>query len=186
MTAFQHQCILAALGLYPHKEIDGIWGEKSRSAADSLRRRMGLEHGIMDEAGEEAALKALREGLPPQPPAPFWDTVRYFQREEFRCRCGGRYCDGFPAEPDETLVRLAEDVRAHFGRPAIPSSGLRCENHNRLEGGVENSRHLTGKALDFRVEAITGDDVLAFVKEDPRVRYAYRIGRGPYIHMDVE
>ena len=186
MTVLQHQCLLAALSLYPHREIDGVWGEKSRSAARTLRRRMGLGEGEMDEDGEDAALKALKEGLPEEPMGKFWDSIRYFTREEFRCRCGGQYCSGYPAEPDETLIRLADNIRSHFGKPATLSSGLRCEIHNRLEGGVENSRHLTGKAMDFRVANIPGDQLLTHIKTYPQVRYAYRIGRTDYVHMDIE
>lgn len=183
MTSWQHQCVLAALGLYPAKEVDGIWGQKSREGAKVIQTRFGLEPtGEITPETENALLTALREGLPQ---GDFWQRIRYWKREEFRCRCGGRYCSGFPAEPAETLVQLAEDTRAHFGRPAHPSSGLRCPEHNRREGGVENSRHLTGKALDFRVEAVPAQQVLSFLKADPRTRYAYIIGRGPYVHVDV-
>lgn len=183
MTAFQRQCLLAALGLYPASELDGIWGSRSRHGLEKLQRRMGLQPtGQVSDETDEALLRAIREGLPPDT---FWDSIRYWSREEFRCRCGGRYCSGFPHEPSETLVQLAEDTRAHFGRPAHASSGLRCEEHNRAEGGVANSRHLTGKALDFRVEDTSAQEVLAFVKADPRTRYAYIIGRGPYVHVDI-
>lgn len=184
LTAFQHQCLLTALGLYPAGELDGIWGAKSRQATASLQRRAGLEEtGAVDAQTEEALLRCLGEGLPPDT---FWEDIRYWKREEFRCRCGGKTCSGFPCEPSETLVRLAEDARSHFGRPAHASSGLRCEAHNRAEGGVPNSRHLTGKALDFRVEGVTGQELLAFLKSDRRTRYAYVIGRGPYVHVDIQ
>ena len=187
LTAYQHQCLLAALGLYPANAIDGIWGEKSRTAARALQSRMGLTaDGAVGDETEKALLRCLEEGLPEPPEGEFWKELRYWNREEFRCKCGGKYCSGFPAEPSETLVRLAEDTRAHFGRPAHASSGLRCPEHNRREGGVENSRHLWGKALDFRVEGTSGQEVLSYVKADKRTRYAYIIGRGPYVHVDVE
>lgn len=184
MTPFQHQCLLACLGLYPAKEVDGLWGAKSRSAAQTLQRRLGLNPtGEITPETEEALLRAVKEGLPPDR---FWEGIRFWDREEFRCRCGGRYCNGFPAEPSQTLVSLAEDTRSYFGRPAHASSGLRCPTHNRAEGGVETSRHQYGKALDFRVEGKTAQEVLTYIKADPRTRYAYIIGRGPYVHVDVE
>jgi len=184
VTVFQQQCLLAALGLYPAGEIDGLWGPKSREAAMALQLRFGLTpDGEVDGKTEAALLQALQEGLPEDS---FWRDIRFWKREEFRCKCGGKYCRGFPAEPSEILVGLAEDTRAHFGKPAHASSGLRCPEHNRREGGVETSRHLTGKALDFRVEATPAGEVLAFLKADRRTRYAYIIGRGPYVHVDVE
>ena len=101
------------------------------------------------------------------------------------CNCGGMYCNGFPYEPAPLLVKTADKVRGHFGREAIISSGVRCENHNKNVGGVADSRHLTGKAMDFRVSGQTAAQVLEYVWSLPEVRYAYDID-GTYIHMDVE
>lgn len=42
-----------------------------------------------------------------------------------------------------------------------------------------------GKALDFRIEGCTAEQVLAYIQSLPGVRYAYDID-GTYIHMDVE
>ena len=116
----------------------------------------------------------------------FWQSVRHWNREEFRCRCGGKYCDGFPAEPDETLVRLLDDVREDFGSAGIPSSGLRCQTHNANVGGVANSKHLSGKAMDFMVLGVSGQQLLNRLQSDSRTNYAYIIDDGPYVHVDVK
>jgi len=173
MTIDQRQCCLAALGLYPCSEIDGIWGPRSQGAWELFHTRYpGKTLG-------QAVVELERTG-------DFWSGIRYWSREEFRCRCGGKYCDGFPAEPSETLVRLLEEVRGDFGAPGIPSSGLRCQRHNAAVGGVANSRHMAGKAMDFRVEGVSGEQLLARLKADSRTRYAYIIGSGPYVHVDVD
>ena len=99
--------------------------------------------------------------------------------------CGGKYCNGFPKEPDAKLIKVADRVRAHFGSAAIVSSGVRCEVHNANVGGVPNSRHLTGKAMDFCVVGKTAEQVLEYVWQQPEIRYAYDID-GTYVHMDVE
>ena len=39
MTTVQKQCLLAALGLYPHSQIDGIWGAKSVAAWEAYRKK---------------------------------------------------------------------------------------------------------------------------------------------------
>lgn len=182
MTVLQAQCLLACLGLYPHTAIDGIWGARSRQALKDFQASHGLTaDGCLGRESEQALRKAVGDGE-----ADFWSSVRYWSREEFRCRCGGKDCSGFPAEPSETLVRLAEDVRAHFGRPAHATSGLRCPKHNARSGGVTNSRHLTGRALDFYIEGVGGDTLLARVRSDGRTRYAYRISGTDCVHMDVE
>ena len=173
MTSEQKQCCLAALGLYPAALIDGIWGSRSEDAYKAFRQQypgMTLGRAVMDLEGEAGD---------------FWREIRHFRREEFRCRCGGKHCDGFPAEPSETLVRLADDLRETFHAPAIPSSGLRCSYHNTAVGGVANSRHLSGKALDFYIQGVSGQQLLTAAQADPRTRYAYIIGSGPYIHIDV-
>lgn len=114
----------------------------------------------------------------------WWDEIKHFSRNEFRCKCGGRYCDGFPAEPEQLLIEQAETVREHFGAPVVVTSGLRCKQHNANEGGVAGSRHKSGKAMDFRAEGHSAAEVLAFVKTLPKIRYAYAID-GSHVHMDV-
>ena len=107
----------------------------------------------------------------------------HFNAQEFRCKCG-KYCNGFPAEPQEKLIRMADRVRAHFGVQADVSSGVRCETHNKNVGGVEKSRHKDGKAMDFRLRGISADLALPYIQSQPECRYAYAID-GNYIHMDI-
>lgn len=114
-----------------------------------------------------------------------WDEIKYFKASEFACKCGGKYCDGAPAVMRHKLLVVADRVREHFGAAAIVSSGLRCETHNANVGGVANSRHKTGKAMDFMVQGISADTLLAYVKAQPELRYAYKIDSN-YVHMDVE
>ena len=83
----------------------------------------------------------------------FWDDSEFFDREEFRCQCKGKYCDGFPAEPEEELVRVCNEIRRRLGVPVSivesGGSGVRCPRHNAAVGGVANSNHLYGKAADL-------------------------------------
>ena len=181
MTVKQKQCLLAYLGYYTGA-IDGIWGEKSRAATEAFQRAYRLSgNGEFDEIAERRIREIIATGEAPAAPD-WWQDIRYFQRTEFRCPCGR--CGGFPAEPEETLVRLADQVRAHFGSPAVVSSGVRCQTHNdALPGSVPNSRHLLGKALDFCVKGVSGTALLDYVKQLP-VRYAYPID-DCFVHMDV-
>lgn len=83
----------------------------------------------------------------------FWDDSEFFDREEFRCQCKGKYCNGFPVEPEEELVRVCNEIRRRLGVPVSivdsGGSGVRCHRHNAAVGGVGNSNHLYGKAADL-------------------------------------
>jgi uncharacterized protein YcbK (DUF882 family) len=83
------------------------------------------------------------------------------------------------------FVELLDDVREHFGRPGHRSSGLRCKTWNAIQGGVETSRHMSGKAMDFRIEDHSAAQVLGYVNEHISTRYAYAID-GTYVHVDVD
>jgi hypothetical protein len=195
MTNKEKQCLLAYMDCLPSEDIDGLWGPQSALATAEMQDKLGLvPDGIWGTQTDSAIREHIFSGadLPDNSVydylsanGTFWDHIRYWTREEFRCQCGGKYCNGFPAEPDQTLVELADDIRHELGAPGYRSSGLRCPRHNANEGGVENSRHLTGKALDFRIEGKTGKQLLERALADKRTRYAYIIGSGPYVHVDV-
>ena len=114
----------------------------------------------------------------------FWVSIVYFKREEMRCKCGNRYCNGFPAEPQQLLMELADRARKHFGRPAHVVSGLRCQRWNQIQGGVANSQHMYGEAMDIRIDGVTADQLLAWMKNQPEVRYCYKIN-GTNVHFDI-
>lgn len=187
MTVKQIQHLLAYLGYYT-AAVDGIWGRNSSSATSRFQQDFGglAVDGVAGEQTQNALKQAIAGGMPEkQSEDGFWSRIRHWSREEFRCRCAGKYCDGFPAEPDRTLVELVEALREKAGRPAHPSSGLRCPVWNEIQGGVSNSRHLTGKALDFSVEGLSGSELLSLAQADPRTRYAYIID-GDWVHVDVQ
>ena len=192
MTTKQVQCLLAYLG-YDPGGIDGVDGQKTRQAIRNFQGAEGL--GVDGVAGEQTAIRLKdavwqdrfakdnivpSSGQPPDLPG-WWGKYKWFAPTEFRCPCG--QCGGFPAEPEEKLVRLAERVRAAFDAPVLISSGVRCPAHNAAVGGVKNSRHLLGKAMDFRGKNVPGEKLLAYVRTLP-IRYAYRIDSS-FVHMDV-
>ena len=204
MTIKQRQHLLAYLGYYIGA-IDGDWGTLSKTACTAFQKDRKLTE---DGYGGPETDKALKNAVANDLFKPevviseketttedsstietFWDHIRYWSREEFRCRCGNYhapYCNGFPVEPDQTLVELVDDIRHDFGRPAHPSSGIRCERHNADQpGAASNSKHKYGKALDFFVEGVSGEKLLARALADPRTNYAYII-EGQYVHVDVK
>lgn len=156
-------------------ETDGLAGEITRAATS----RWQLENGL---AADGIAGVQTRQAMTDS--EAYWNEFCHFSPEEFRCKCGGRYCAGFPAMVRKPLLATAQRIREHFGAAVIVSSGLRCPQHNQNEGGVTGSRHRLGKAMDFRVAGHTARQVLDIVKQQPDIRYCYAID-GSHVHMDV-
>lgn len=198
----ERQCLLFYLGYYVG-DVDGIWGQMSKTAVKAFKGDFG--GFAVNDTVDEDTLKAMthavaygmpakKEEIPEESPeesttetsGTFWDGIKYFDRSEFKCTCNGRGCNGFPVEPDENLVRVADRIRAQKNSPATVSSGVRCKLRNsELPGSVSNSRHLSGKAMDFSVRGVSGSELLALAQSQPEIRYAYII-EGGWVHMDVE
>lgn len=194
MTVKQIQNLLAYLGYYVG-DIDGQWGTLSKTACKAFQKDFGLDaDGIAGDKTQKALKHAVAYGIEKtvtevteetETTGTFWDEIKYFTREEFKCKCGGKYCNGYPAEPEELLVRAAVKVREHFGVPVTISSGLRCPTHNANNKGVYNSRHLSGKAMDFSVRGFNATSVLPYVQSLSEIRYAYAIDSN-WVHMDIQ
>ena len=167
MTVKQIQCLLAYL-VYYTGQIDGQWGGMSTAACRAFQADYGLTAdgicGTMTQkmligaiAGTAAKVERPSEAEQEDTDKPntgtFWDDIRHFKREEFRCQCKGKYCNGFPVEPQEKMVRTVDEIRRRLGVPVTivesGGSGVRCPVHNANVGGVANSNHLTGNAADL-------------------------------------
>lgn len=162
---------------------DGLAGPGTLAAVKTFQQGAGFPvTGIADEKTCRELLRKTEKDEE-KGTGTFWDHIVYFTREEFRCRCGGVYCSGFPAEMQEQVVKIADAARKHFGRSGHVVSGLRCPRWNAIQGGVENSQHMAGEAVDFRIEGVTADALLEFIETMPH-RYAYKIN-GTNVHVDI-
>ncbi|MBQ9222100.1 D-Ala-D-Ala carboxypeptidase family metallohydrolase, partial [Succinivibrio sp.] len=72
------------------------------------------------------------------------NNTKNFKVSEFACKCG---C-GFNII-DQRVMTMCQTIREVLGVPVRVNSGCRCEKHNKAEGGVKGSKHLTGKAADL-------------------------------------
>ena len=210
MTIRQTQCLLAYLGYYDGP-LDGLWGEKSKQATiDFQRAYMAQEDvdGIFGAATEKRILEVVASGEEPvdkksdstdctnvqnnnagnsthKNTGTFWDEIEYFTRAEFKCKCGGKYCNGYPAEPDERMVRIADRLRKNLGVPITIVSGLRCRTWNAIQGGVSNSQHMYGEAADIYAKGVSQSRVEAELDKVGGVRYHYAIKGSSNVHFDV-
>ena len=102
-----------------------------------------------------------------------------FQRKEFACQCGCNF-----DTVDAILLRLLTSVRNHFKARVTITSGCRCEEHNRKEGGSKNSYHLYGKAADIKVEGFTPSEVMEYLTKTFPEHLGF-IEYKSWVHIDV-
>ncbi len=74
-----------------------------------------------------------------------WKDVKHFSENEFKCPCCGKVV------VSRKLVFMLDLARSLAGVPFKISSGYRCKKHNSQVGGVKNSAHLKGLAVDIEV-----------------------------------
>ena len=103
---------------------------------------------------------------------------RNFSAAEFGCRC--RQCKQIRI--DEALVAHLQQIRDHFGKPVVITSGYRCPSHNSAVGGTTNSFHTKGQAADFYIKDVPTPEI---------ARYAESIGvpgiglYDDFVHIDT-
>ena len=103
-------------------------------------------------------------------------VTKNFEPSEFRCRCGR--CTGYPTFMRQVELKHAQHIRDHYGKPMKITSGIRCEYGNAKVGGVRDSGHLKGYAVDFYMAGVTDtvanrNKALAWIKQQPHHKFTY-------------
>lgn len=201
MTTYQTQCLLGYLGYLPEMSQDGISGPKTKAATSAFQADYGLAvDGVAGEMTNKMLVAAVAgtavkmekpeaaEDTDQPQTGTWWDDIKYFHRDDDGIRCPCPRCGGWPVEPTEKLMRTADSIREELG-PMIPSSTVRCQAHNdELPGSAKNSRHLSGRAMDFSAPYSSQakiESCLEGRKNAGEIRYWYSMGSGWY-HFDVD
>ncbi|AFA49437.1 D-Ala-D-Ala carboxypeptidase family metallohydrolase [Acetobacterium woodii] len=148
---------LIRAGYFPGP-VDGQDGPLTRAAIKAFQSDHGLTADGLVGALTHHALFDGSTMTDADKPASTIDNQQltpHFNREEFKCCCEGRYCNGFPAEMNPELVGRMEAIRLVVELPIIVTSGVRCPTRNAEVGGIPNSRHLSGNAADCYVPGMT-------------------------------
>ena len=96
--------------------------------------------------------------------------VKEFAQKDFRCD---------KVIVDTELIDVLEDIRAHFNKPVIVTSGYRTPEYNAKIGGVKNSQHTKGTAADIKVSNIPAREVQKYLKH----KYQDKYGIGSYLNF---
>lgn len=154
--------------------VDGLVGNATTNAIKDFQSKNGL---AVDGIVGNATMNKLNE-------TPSHYECKYFKDSEFACPCCGLNLQ------KDGIKRIADEIREHFGQPAIITSGTRCYKHNKEVGGVDGSFHTTGNAIDIVVQGKSGSEVLAYCQQivaQGRARYTYggTIQMGNATHIDT-
>lgn len=153
--------------------VDGIAGEETCGRLVRVIKECQKILGVKEDglAGSETN-KAYNE----------FRNIKYFKYSEFTCHCGCGY-----NRVDIRLVKILDNIREHYGKAAIITSGVRCEKHNREVGGVEGSWHTKRKAADFYINGISSSELnryCSILRDQGQLRYCYAIDSGA-VHIDI-
>ena len=154
-------------------QVDGIAGEETCGRLVRVIKECQKILGVKEDglAGSETN-KAYNE----------FRNIKYFKYSEFTCHCGCEY-----NRVDIRLVKILDNIREHYGKPAIITSGVRCEKHNREVGGVEGSWHTKRKAADFYINGVSSSELNRYcsnLRDQGVLRYCYAIDSGA-VHIDI-
>lgn len=112
------------------------------------------------------------------------DNCKNFAPEEFRCGCGGKYCCGYPTYMQPIELKAIQNIRSHYGKPMTVTCGVRCTRYNKAVGGIKNSEHLKGLAVDYHIKGVTDTlanrkDSIKWISSQPNHHYTY--GNGIFV-----
>lgn len=155
--------------------VDGLVGNATLNAIRDFQSKNGL---AVDGIAGTNTMNKLRNGGSTEK-----YKCKHFKDSEFNCPCCGLNLE------KNGIKRIADEIREHFGKPAIITSGTRCVKNNKEVGGVAGSYHTTGNAIDIVVQGVSANEVLAYCKtivNSGRARYTYggTTQMGQAVHID--
>lgn len=88
--------------------------------------------------------------------------MKYFKLSEFDGKNEkGERIPGTGGNMRASTLIKCDELRVRFGKPLIVASGYRTPERNAQVGGVKNSSHLLGYAVDWK--NITDEEMIAFL-----------------------
>lgn len=185
LNVIERQIILYELGYYnrntdksiTNDNFDGIMGLNFKKALKKLQKNSKIAvDGIYGKNSDNALKKAYLDFI--KKPINWKDKVlANFNINEFKCPCCGKILI------NKAVLYNIQALRHYLGTSVIITSGYRCNKYNIKVGGVSNSRHKEGKAIDFysiktNTMAKRTNIIDFYINYFPNVNYAYQNGYG--------
>ena len=102
--------------------------------------------------------------------------------KEMKCSCARNTCHFFIA--NENLLTRFGLFRTIWSHPIKINSGFRCQAHNLAIGGVSNSKHTLGQALDLSTRSMSKKEKADFIKL-ATTHFTFTKVYETFIHIDV-
>lgn len=116
------------------------------------------------------------------------DTTYFKAREILKSKKGEELgIDNTPSDPEIidninfTLKKL-NNIRTGYGNPIYITSGYRCDELNTLVGGVENSKHKKGLAVDLKWDY----ELLVYIIENCKFEKLIREKKGDLLWIHIQ
>jgi hypothetical protein len=114
--------------------------------------------------------------------------TKYFKVSEILCSDTAKKHNIDNTPTDDTIIdnlnytlnRLNE-IREKYGKPMYINSGYRCDELNVLVGGVKDSKHRLGLAVDLRWDTDLIDFLIKNCSFDKLIRE--KAGKSKWIHL---
>jgi uncharacterized protein YcbK (DUF882 family) len=104
-----------------------------------------------------------------------------FSRKELECHCGCGLCN-----ISDELLDILQSMRDEIKIPIDISSGFRCKEYNFRVGGVENSQHILGTAVDILTNKYTATEYAKLLKAVFTRDKIKGLGFGKgFLHIDI-
>lgn len=186
LSLTERQTYFKKIGLYT-KNIDGIVGPGHKNAVRQFNV-IFLNKNV--ETYFEDTDKLLRIIYKSYCESPYmkpsdWQYFKNFQEWEFKCKCKGKGCNGYPSKVRIKLVMLVQYIRNRLGKPYKFTSALRCALHNKNVGGIDKSLHMDGGATDGVADNVKPQTITNIAKETTLLSYTYQCGTWE-VHTDVK
>lgn len=191
LTNKQRQTYLKALGLYT-KSIDNVRGDGQKKAEKQFNI---IFLNKKSETYTESTDKLLRKIYTSYKASKYmvdtdWQYFKNFKKSEYKCKCKGKYCNGYPSKIAMKLVMADQYQRNYYGKSITITSGVRCKTHNKNVGGTSNSYHMKGRASDTITSGKSSATVRNMIYKKsstklPFVSYSYDITKDS-MHKTVD
>ena len=191
LTVKERQTYLKKLGFYT-KKVDNIRGDGQKKAEKQFNI---IFLNKKSETYYEDTDKLLRKIYDSYSKSKYmvdtdWQYFKNFKKTEYKCKCKGKYCNGYPHKIAMHLVMADQYQRNYYGVSVSLTSGIRCEKHNKNVGGTSNSYHKKGRASDSITKGKSSATVRNMIYKNsstklPFVSYSYDITKDS-MHKTVD